>query len=399
MATKVSKEVMKDINEKLLLKEIYHRKGIDRATLAKKTGLSPATVTNIVGELTRKNLVAETGVADSTGGRKPILLSVNPRHSYVIGMKIGVGYVDFVVTDLLGSPLKTSRTLFDGTISPELVLNELAEFKSRLDDPAWGSLLGVGVAVSGVVDPGSGTVRNSYLLDWKDVPIGSMIASTLDTRVVVLNDVDSFAQAQMWKGNSWRYQNSIFVTLGVGVGGAVVIGGKLHSAKGGVGEFGHMTVRLDGQPCTCGSKGCLEAEASFMILARRIFDATSSNELKELYRSVRSTESSEIEYLERALTVDPDSTIRVFDDYATIIGVALKNLVNIFAPDYLLLGGEAMKFEHLFYDSAVAYARNNAFGGLADNVVFERDEIGENAWTFGCIYEIIQKELLMARSN
>ena len=111
VASKASKEIMKEINEKLLLRAIYESDGIDRASLAKMTGLSPATVTKVVGDLIEIGLVEETGVADSTGGRKPILLNVRQGKSCVLGLKIGVGYLDYSLTDLSGSVLASERKL------------------------------------------------------------------------------------------------------------------------------------------------------------------------------------------------------------------------------------------------------------------------------------------------
>jgi predicted NBD/HSP70 family sugar kinase len=141
------------------------------------------------------------------------------------------------------------------------------------------------------------------------------------------------------------------------------------------------------------SRGCLEAHASFEVLARKLFSITASPELKELYGSLRATETSEIHFLKRALEIDRASTESVFDEYATDIGIALKNLVNIFAPDYVLIGGEALEFSALFLEKSINYAKKNAFSSLADAVKFDIDIIGEKAWTLGCIYRVIESEL------
>lgn len=392
VASKASKEIMKEINEKLLLRAIYESDGIDRANLAKMTGLSPATVTKVVGDLIEIGLVEETGVADSTGGRKPILLNVRPGKSCVLGLKIGVGYLDYSLTDLSGSVLASERKLMENTV-PEEVVSATGEILAKWSDLIGERLLGIGIAVSGIVDSLRGVVKNSFLLDWKDVPIARMISAGCAAKTFVMNDVDSFALAQFWKGNVDNHKNCVFITLGIGIGGAVAIDGKLHLTGAGSGEFGHMTIEHNGNLCTCGSRGCLEAHASFEALARKLFSITASNELKELYSSVRATETSEIHFLKRALEIDRASAESVFDQYATDIGIALKNLVNIFAPDYVLIGGEALEFSALFLEKSIDYAKKNAFSSLADAVKFDTDRIGEKAWTLGCIYRVIESEL------
>lgn len=258
-------------------------------------------------------------------------------------------------------------------------------------------LLGIGVAVSGVIDSKNGIIKNSFLLKWENIKLAKILNDKFSVYIFISNDVDSFALAQLWKGEAWKYPNSMFLTLGVGIGGAIILNGKLHSSNGGVGEFGHMTVKLDGRKCNCGSKGCLEAEASFEVLAEKVFEKTDSVKLKSLYESLNTTESSEMEFLQEAITHDKKTLTEVFNEYSKIIGIALKNIINIFAPDYLLLGGEALQFKEYFFNTSINYAKENAFIGLADNLVFDEDKLGDKAWTYGCIYQIIVNELLTVK--
>lgn len=396
MVSKASKEVMKEINEKLLLREIYNNGGIDRASLAKMTGLSPATVSNVVSQLLENGLILETGVADSTGGRKPILLELNARKHRVLGLKIGLGYLDYVLADLAGSTLMSERKLID-PITPEQVIADTRGILSEWSNSVSGELLGIGVAVSGIVDSPKGVVKNSYLLNWKDVPFAGLLSQRCETKVHVMNDVDSFALAQFWKGSASRYKNCVFITLGVGIGGAIAVDGKLHTSSAGAGEFGHMTIERTGNLCTCGGRGCLEAHASFQVLAREVNGQTSSDELKGLYHSLKATETSEIDFLKRAVKLDLKTVKNVFQVYAVTVGIALKNLVNVFAPDYFLIGGEALEFSDFFLEKALTYARGNAFSGLADNTLFDIDKIGERAWTLGAVFRVIERELFAVK--
>lgn len=398
MAKKATKEVMKDINLKFLLKEIYDSNGIDRASLAKKTQLSPATVTNLVAELKEQNKIKEIGNAVSTGGRKPILLSINPDYKYVIGIKIGYRYINFMLTDLNGNVKSVEQKAYH-EITTQLIIDEL-NMRWQLWKKEYGiEFLGIGVAVSGVVDSINGTVINSYLLQWQNVNLAECLKNKFAVDVQLLNDVDSFALAQMWKGQAYQYKRAAFLTLGVGIGGAVILNGILLSTYGAVTEFGHITVREEGLECNCGSKGCLEAEASFKALAEKMNLATTSHQLKKAFQTMTDAESAEIDFLKLALTKDPQAAKVVFKEYSMLVGIVLKDIINIFKPDYFLIGGEAMEFSECFYQQAVEFSKKNCFNGLSDHLVFDKDQIGENAWTLGCIYKVIDRNMFISNIN
>ncbi len=394
MKTIGSKELIREINEKLILKEIYLNQKIDRTSLIKNTGLSGGTITKIISCLIEKQLVKEIGEADSTGGRKPILLVLNNDYARIIGVKIGVGYIDLILTDLTGNIIFSETSKYEGTASPHTVVSMISAFYHKFSDKP---LLGISVAVSGIVNPNTGTVVNSFLLGWNNVEIAKMIRQEIDTYIFVVNDVDSFSLAQLYKGNARFYKNSVVMTLGVGIGGSLIIDKKIHTADGGVGEIGHMSIVPDGNLCTCGSKGCLEAESSIAAVASRISNETAVSELKNIFLSVTNTEMSELEFIRKAIDLDIKSCKKVFGKFSQEIGIAMKNLINILAPDYFLLGGETLEFRDLFMQDAIEYAKKNAFGTLGTKVCIETDTLGRNAWTLGGIYKIIEVNLFENR--
>ena len=392
MKRRGSKYLIKEINEKLILRTIYNNRKIDRASIAKKTGLSPAAVTKITAELISQGMVLEAGSAKSSGGRKPILLSLNPQYGQFLGVKIGVGYIELVITDFTGKMLENQRCETEVS-DPISIIDVIKRCWGECSTKRNGQLLGIGVAVSGVVDSKEGIVRDSFLLGWRDVHIAEMLKKAFGCEVLVMNDVDSFAMSHLWLGKAGEYSNAVVITLGVGIGGALIIDGKIHTAKGGVGEIGHMTVVKDGATCTCGSKGCLEAEASFGALVKKVAVSTKNMHLKELYKSVKQSESSEIEYLREAKALDQKTFMRVFGEYAQLVGIAMKNIINMLAPDYLLIGGEALEFRDHFLNESIQFAVKNAFGRLGDNVVFEVDGLGEESWALGSVYNLMDEKL------
>ncbi|HDP77688.1 MAG TPA: ROK family transcriptional regulator [Mesotoga infera] len=401
MKKKASKELMKDINFRVILRKIFENGEISRASLAKTTGLSAATVSKIVSEQMDAGIVSEVGSEISTGGRKPILLSINPSFKIVFGVKIGLGYINLVITDLNGKLLLSGIEQTEPQIRPEkvveLVAGSLDRMRRSLAMPA-DRLLGIGLAVSGVVDPVAGIVRNSFLLEWEDVPIRQLIEQRVGAKTYVMNDVDSFSLAQMWKGKARNYRNAVFITLGSGVGGAIFLEGNLYSSRGGTGEIGHMTVVKDGRKCTCGSRGCLEAEASFEALANDIWKFSKTREVQRLYEEMKRTESSELEFIREALRIE-GSMDEAFRNYSEIIGIALKNVVNIFAPEYILIGGEALEFKDHYLKESIEICKVNSFGRIVQGVTFDIDEMGELAWVLGAVYRVIEDTLFTVSTS
>jgi len=390
MALIGSKELMRSINEKMILRKIFLTEKIDRASLARETGISAGTVTKIVSELINEGLVMEVGESTSTGGRKPILLCMNPAYGNILGVKIGLGYLQLIIANLTGEIVTKQRIDFGESSEPVKISKLIKQF---VDDRNNNHLVGASVAVSGTVDSSNGIVLDSFILRWKNVKFGEMLSKQLKVPVYIMNDVDSFTTTHLWKGKLRKHSNALVITLGTGIGGSLIVNGELYTGNGGAGEVGHMTVYENGNRCNCGSLGCLEAEAGFEALVNKIYKKTKNKTLLEDYRNFQNTEMSEMDFIKLALKEDLKATREVFEEYSMLVGIALKNLINIFAPEYLLIGGEALEFSEHFLEKAINYARKNAFGNLGKRVTFDVDDFGEEAWTLGGVYKVIQEEM------
>jgi len=385
-----SRELIRDINEKTILKEIFLEKQIDRASLARKTSLSGGTVTKITSDLLEKGLIRVVGESNSTGGRKPILLCINPDFGNILGVKIGLGYLQLIITDLTGKILSQERKEFGEEFDPHKISYLIKEYVEQKNK---NHLVGASVAVSGTIDSTKGVVLDSFILNWKNVELGKILKNILKVPVYIINDVDSFTLAHLWKGKLKKYKHALVMTLGVGIGGSLIVNGNLYTGNGGAGEIGHMTIKENGNKCSCGSYGCLEAEASFESLVNKIYTKSENTLLKEYYKTFKNTELSEIDFIRLSLKEDPQVSHEVFNEYSTLIGIAIKNLINIFTPEYFLIGGEALEFSDYFLDNSINYAKENAFGNLGERVIYDVDNLGPKAWMLGGVYQVIQEEM------
>ncbi|MGY4687041.1 hypothetical protein X928_01015 [Petrotoga miotherma DSM 10691] len=390
MALVGSRELIRDINEKTILKEIFLEKQIDRASLARKTSLSGGTVTKITSDLLKKGLIRVVGESTSTGGRKPVLLSINPNFGNILGVKIGLGYLQLIITNLSGKILSQQRKEFGEELDPHKISYLIKEYVEQKNK---NHLIGASVAVSGTIDSIKGVVLDSFILNWKNVELGKILKNILKVPIYIINDADSFTLAHLWKGKLKKHKHALVMILGVGIGGSLIVNGNLYTGNGGAGEIGHMTIKENGNKCSCGSYGCLEAEASFESLVNKIYTKSENTLLKEYYKTFKNTELSEIDFIRLSLKEDPQVSHEVFNEYSTLIGTAIKNLINIFTPEYVLIGGEALEFSDYFLDNSVNYARKNAFGNLGERVIYDVDNLGPKAWMLGGVYQVIQEEM------
>lgn len=396
MKEKLNKEKMKETNKKILYKEIYSNSFINRALLARKFKMSPATVTNLCSEMIRENLINEAGSAKSTGGRKPIIIKINENYKYVLGIKIGVGYLNFYLSDLTGRKIHSYEVENKEYENHSKTIQKIIyEFKNILtkNEIKLKQILGVGISVSGIVDPLEGVVKDSFILKWRDVTLGKTLKKELKVNIHIINDLDSFALAQLWKGEASKYNNCFFITVGSGIGGSMTNNGKLFSLTGAPLEIGHLSILNGGEICDCGSEGCLEAHIGFKAITKNIYDKTNLDKLKHEFSSLQSDEYSEIDFLKKAQKLDFSLFKEIFESYSTFLGLTMKNIINLFYPDYILIGGEAMEFRDFFLRKSIEIAKRNSFGRLSEKIVFDIDKLGEDSWVLGGIYRVIESNL------
>jgi DNA-binding MarR family transcriptional regulator len=198
--TRGNRDLIRSLNRSILLNVIKNRGEISRATLATHTGLSPATVTTITGQLIREGMVFEKATGDSTGGRRPIMLALNPRGGFVIGIKLMEGQVVGALTDLHASILaKDTIHLADKGVKASV--HALVEMVNRLIHQTGikkKQLLGVGIGLAGVVDFSQGIVRQNPIFNWENIPLREQLEKQLRVPIFIDNDVNTLTLSEKW---------------------------------------------------------------------------------------------------------------------------------------------------------------------------------------------------------
>jgi len=366
-----SRQLMREINESVVLGLIRQNGPISRVAIARTSHLSAATVTGITTRLIAQGLVSEKSQGASTGGRRPILLSFNSRAGIAIGFKITERELVCVATDLSAEQEQHSRITLPDHATPEDVIALIASEVDRAQGAATSRrLVGVGVGIAGVVDRPSGVCRLSPFLRWTDVPLRAALEDAVSVPVVVENDVNTLTFAVRGEVISTDRNSFIVVTVGRGIGlGMMLNGMPFRGARGQGGEFGHITVDPSGPTCECGKQGCLEAIASMPALIR---DASSV-----IGRPITEPEL-------RELILSEDRRLAPLADHAAkVLGEALATLVNILNPGKVVLSGEGAWLLNHTLRRIVHAMNSNVFDGLSDELEVRVEERGDEFWAAG----------------
>jgi len=270
----------REINRQIALNLVRSKQPISRADLARLMGVRRGAISLLVNELLDSGLVFEGAKGESKRGRKPMHLYIETRRRCALAVDISASRTLMLVTDPLGHPLLDMHEFPTGP-RPEGLVRELARNIKRIlaEHPEVGECMGVGVAVSGLVDLDGGRLRYAPTLGWRDFDLLRPLQAATKLPVVVENSVKACVLAQVWavRGDAPVDGPVAFVNVSDGVGVGIAIDGKLlRGAYNNAGEFGHIALSMDGPRCSCGQKGCWEAYVSVRATVARYLGTDSS---------------------------------------------------------------------------------------------------------------------------
>jgi predicted NBD/HSP70 family sugar kinase len=321
---------IRDINRQIVLNYVREREPISRAEIARETDLQRSTISAIVEDLTREGLIEEVGEGESTGGRRPTLLKLRAAGPIALGVSITPTCTTIATSDLAGRVIDQKEFLTDPDQTLNQVINTVREFNLRYQ----GSIEGVGVSLPGLVDPSTGNALYIPFFPWRDLPVSDLISKAVGLPVVIDNDANAVALAELWFGrpevNDAR--DFILVLVAEGVGTGIIFDGQVYRGqRGAAGEFGHMVIGAHAPvPCSCGSDDCWEAFSSERAAIGRYL---------KLSRSSNKTQITFEELVDRALAGEENARAALVET-ARYLGVGISNLIIGFSPEAVVVGGE-----------------------------------------------------------
>ncbi|MET7395856.1 ROK family protein [Dactylosporangium sp. NPDC005572] len=371
---------MRRRNRSTLLSELFFRGPLSRHDLSRITGLSAATASSVTGELLQEGLIVEAGQIDSDGGRPRVLLRVDPDFGRLVGADVGETGVRVELFDLsmrrlatVDEPLPSSRP------EPEAVAGQLAAgVEAVLKDVDPAALLGVGVGVPGTVEQSDPVRVHAPTLGWRGVSFEGLLRERgVTAPVFVENGAKTQGQAEMWFGAGRGTANAVIVLVGSGVGAAVITNGTLYrGASSSAGEWGHTTVVYGGRLCRCGARGCLEAYVGAEGILDRYRQADPGAGV--------TTAEDELADIAALVAAETPAAAEILAETAGMLGAGIGNLVNLFNPERVVLGGWAgLALGARLLPQIRAAAGEQALEHPFGQVSIELCELGPDAVAFG----------------
>jgi N-acetylglucosamine repressor len=343
-------------NEQLVLATLYDEGPVSRADVARRTGLTRTTVSDVVEKLLLARLAREVGRGPSTGGKAPILLQVPDDARLLVGVDLGDAVFRGATVNLRGEILHRIEMPSEDAHG-DAALERALDLVDRLLAVRGGPVLGIGIGAPGLIDTTVGTIVQAVKRDWRNLPLGAMVSARYGLPVYVANDSQVAALAEHVFGAT-RSANLVAIKVGVGIGAGLVLNGELFQGDGfGAGEIGHMVVEPDGELCRCGSRGCLETVASSRAVLARL----------EVLRG----EPVSLEMAVDAFRQGDEGVRRVVLEAASRLGVAVAALVGALDVHRIVLAGTMAAFADPWLEAVRESMRHGALPALARQTQIE----------------------------
>jgi len=376
--------VIRKWNLSSIFKAIRKQGPISRIELTEITGCSAGTVSNHVRTLIKKGFVIETKKGISSGGRKPIQLMINPNKAYIFSIEIEVNQIKIVMFDLEIKVITKSiipityKDDYKKTLEQVFFeMDKMREEKNlKLDN-----LLGIGVAVPGLIDKEKGILEFAPNLGWKNVYILRIFKDKFNLPVILDNEAKAAAIGER-EFIYPKMDNMVFISINEGIGCGVILNGELYrGASGNAGEFGHIIIDTNGPACHCGNKGCWETLASESYIVNRYLKLSNSNKeltKKEIYQIGKNGDKKIIE---------------IFSEVGKNIGIGLVNIINGLSPELLVIGGGIVEIKDYVYEEIIKKLEESALSISYKKVEIKFSELAGLAAVYGMADLIINERI------
>ncbi len=375
------------IRKNLVLKSLLGEKFLSLNEIKIKTGITLPVLTNLVNQLKKEKFVVQAKANEAKlAGRPPQIFKLNKDGGYIVGVDIGRLYTNFIVLDLEQNIVYEKRQPTFPLEDPLIFLEKLyCEVKSmiKLAKVSWDRLLGIGVAIPGIVKGRAG-FSETYL-NFGDKSAKEVFSKRFNKPVHIEHDAKAMAIGEMWMGKAKGCLNALCLNLGWGVGLGIIIDGKIYYGNDSFsGEFGHIQVAPDGELCYCGKLGCLETVASGRALTRiakaKILAGEKTMLVEEKGVDINQLDARNI--LEAANKGDQFS-IELLETTGKYLGLGIGYLINIFNPEKIILGGGITVANSYLMNSIISTAMKQSLTHINKSVQFEISTLGFKAGAIG----------------
>lgn len=379
-----------------VLRLIWRERRISRADIAQRAHLSRSTVSDVVNEILPTGLVAEVGLGKSRGGRRPVLLEFQDDACVILGVEMGAAHVGVALTDLRGRVLAWECREHPVRTDPEGTRAVIEELCHTCTDSVDGRrpLVGVGVAVPSPVDPSHpDRLSETVLPAWKGRLALDRLGESYDAPVRVDNDANLGALAEHWWGAGRGIDDFAYIKIATGVGSGHIIGGEIYRGATGVaGEIGHIAIDPHGKPCICGLRGCLATLIGTPELVARAFELASEYPGSDL-----NGDGLSIDKIEKAALEGDPLALRLAQEAAEHLGIALAGLLNLMNPAMVVIGGDLAGFGELLMGPLRETVRSRTIVSSVAAAEIRASELGPQSVAIGAATLVLKEALADSR--
>jgi predicted NBD/HSP70 family sugar kinase len=385
--------ITKSQRDKRLIEALVYQQGpISRVSIHALTNLRRSTISSLTRQLLTEGKLVEAGPSDNPLGRKQILLKLNRKFGFLVGVEFDDEQVTAGIMDLEPSVVRVISEPTDLAHGKEGLLRQLQSAVRRVVSASrlpWSKLLGIGIADPGLVDTRRGVTTTCSTIDfWNDVPLTATFEKEFKVPVLVESKTRAKAMAEQMLGVGAREPNMIYLDYGTGIGAGVIVDGKLlYGHNCGVGEVGHTNMVRSGPTCKCGSNGCLEAVAGAGAVENRARKALADG----VASSLSSKEGITVWQVLEAARAGDKMCWNIVAETAEEIGVAMANLVNLFNPAMIVFDQRLSVTGDDFLNLVARVVKSNALAGSAANLSLRYATQGRESGLLGMGLQILDK--------
>jgi glucokinase-like ROK family protein len=393
MMKKSTQESTKLHNSRLVLRTIYRQGEISRVDVARQTGLTRTTVSEVVGRFIQDGLVVETGVSPSRGGKPAILLRLDDDARHLVGIDLANSVFRGAVVNLRGKIVQRISLPIperDGKAALALAFNLIDQLLKLTDRP----ILGIGIGTPGLMDPVRRVVRYAVNLEWYDLPLGDLLEQRYSLPIYIANDSQAAALAEYTFGRQAQVNNLLVIKAGRGVGAGIVLNGDLfYGDRHSAGEIGHIRMVSGGELCRCGNTGCLETLVSTRTLLRRAQAIAAQQPESHLNRLVASPEEIDGDTVLQAYQAGDPSVQALIAKAGDYLGIAAAQLAGALNIEQIVLAGRLARYGDGVIAPMQKRLSQDILPTLAQNTQVAASALGDDVVILGAAGLILRNEV------
>ena len=373
-----SQSALRELNQRRIVDSLLADGPQTQVQLARETGLSTATISNIVKVMVATGLVETQPITSS--GRRALIVRLSGNNAVAVGIDFGRRHLRVAVSSLSYQVIAEEFVELPAGHRAEESIDRASEMVTRLLDRHGtkpGSVLGVGIGIPGPIDRATSTVvQGAILPEWVGIDL-SALESRLHFPVIFDNDANLGALAEVTSGPHAGVDDLVFIKIGSGIGAGLILNGRpYYGSRGLTGEIGHETITDNGVVCHCGNRGCLETVASTAVMI-------------ELLSRGRATAVTTDEIVANALAGD-SATLRVLDDAGAAIGRGLAGIANLINPAVIVVGGPLARLGDILLVPIRRGLVRHSIPEVGDRTTLAMSSLGDRAEALGAVALVLR---------